>query len=67
MRLSAELRGLDDATLAKRLEDAHQELFNLRFRAATHQLTNTSEIGKVRRQIARITTLMHERQLATEI
>ena len=67
MRAAAELRALDDAVLARRLDETRQELFNLRFRAATRQLTNTSEIHKVRRRLARILTLMRERQPITEI
>lgn len=63
---AVELRALDDAALTKRLEEARQELFNLRFRAATRQLANTSEIVKARRRIARILTLFGERQPATE-
>ena len=55
-----ELRALPDPELRQRLEDTHKELFLLRFRAATRQLANTAEIGKVRKRIARINTLLHE-------
>jgi len=58
-----EMRGLGDAELAERLEEGRRELFNLRFQAATHQLQNPSEIRKVRRRIARILTVMREREL----
>ncbi|MBI4300662.1 MAG: 50S ribosomal protein L29, partial [Chloroflexi bacterium] len=43
-----EIRGLNDAELAKELEESRRELFNLRFRLATHQLTNHRELPKVR-------------------
>jgi large subunit ribosomal protein L29 len=49
--------------LERELEGAHQELFNLRFRAATRQLTNYREINKVKRKIARLKTIMREREL----
>lgn len=58
-----EIRALSDVELAKRLEEAHEELFNLRFRLATRQLVNHREPPKVRRQIARLKTLIREREL----
>jgi len=58
-----EIRALSDEELAKRLEEAHEELFNLRFRLATRQLVNHREPPKVRRQIARLKTLIREREL----
>lgn len=62
MKIS-EIRALGDEELKKRLEDAHQELFNLRFRAATRQLANHREIPKVKGRIARIKTIIKEREL----
>lgn len=62
MKLS-EIRVLGDEELKKRLEEAHQELFNLRFRAATRQLANHREIPKVKKKIARIKTVIRERGL----
>jgi large subunit ribosomal protein L29 len=59
----SEIRALGDEELKKRLEDAHQELFNLRFRAATRQLANHREIPKVKDRIARIKTIIKEREL----
>ena len=56
-----EIRALNDGELAKQLEEAHQELFNLRFRLATRQLVNHREIPRVKRTIARIRTIMKER------
>jgi len=58
-----EIRALSDEELAKRLEEARQELFNLRFRMATRQLANHRELPKVKRKIARIKTIIREREL----
>jgi len=58
-----EIRALSDKELAKKLEDAYQELFNLRFRLATKKLVNHREIPRVRREIARLKTLMRAREL----
>jgi large subunit ribosomal protein L29 len=60
----SEIRALGDVELKKRLEDAHQELFNLRFRAATRQLANHREIPKVKERIARIKTIIKQRELS---
>jgi large subunit ribosomal protein L29 len=59
----AELRGLDEGETQRRLRDLQEELFNLRFQYATRQLTNHSRIQQVRRDIARIRTLLRERAL----
>ena len=56
-------RELSDADLAKQLEEAHQELFNLRFRVSTKQLVNHRELRNVSKNIARIKTLQREREL----
>jgi len=58
-----EIRALSDQELAKQLEEARRELFNLRFRLATRQLVNHREISRVRRNIARMMTIIRERQL----
>ena len=58
-----EIRALSDKEVAKQLEEAHQELFNLRFRMATRQLVNHREIPKVKRKISRLKTIMREREL----
>ena len=60
------IRGLNSKELARQLDDAYQELFNLRFRHATRQLANYSELYKVKRKIARMKTIMRERELAGE-
>jgi large subunit ribosomal protein L29 len=63
---TGELRTLTDAELKQKLGEAYQELFNLRFRKATKQLDNTARIQVVRRDIARIKTIVRERELQTE-
>ncbi len=57
------IRALKPKELSKQLDDAYQELFNLRFRHATRQLANYSELYKAKRKIARIKTIMREREL----
>jgi len=59
-----EIRAFSDKELDKHLEEAHQELFNLRFRLATKQLVNHREIPRVGKRIAQIKTIMRERELA---
>ena len=61
---SAELRNMDTEELETRLNETRQELFNLRFQLVTGQLDNTSRVGVVRRQVARIETLLREREIA---
>jgi large subunit ribosomal protein L29 len=56
-----ELRELSDDELARRLADTRQELFNLRFQAATGALENTARLTLTKRDIARILTLQAER------
>jgi large subunit ribosomal protein L29 len=63
MTRSSELRELTDDTLADRLNEAKQELWKRRLDLATGQLDNTSELQKYKREIARIHTLMREREI----
>ena len=58
-----EIRALKDEDLAKQLEAAHQELLNLRFSLATKKLVNHREIPNVKKTIARLKTIMKEREL----
>jgi large subunit ribosomal protein L29 len=58
-----EIKALGDAELQKKLEEAHQELFNLRFKLATRQLVNHRQLPAVRKRIARINTIIREREL----
>ena len=63
---AAELRSLDNEGLVAKLREAKEELFNLRFQAATGQLDNHGRLKLVRKDIARIYTLMGERELGIE-
>ena len=60
---TSDLRGLDDAALETRLREGKEELFNLRFQVATGQLDNNRRLQQVRRDIARVYTVMREREL----
>ncbi len=60
---AAELRALDAEDLESKLKDAKEELFNLRFQNATGQLDNSARLKTVRREIARIYTVIREREL----
>ena len=59
-----EIRALSPEELAKQLEAAQQELFDLRFRQATRKLVNHREIPRVKRKIARLKTIVRERELS---
>ena len=59
-----EVRELADAELETHLVEAKQELFNLRFQNVTGQLDNSARIGQVRRQVARIETILRQREIA---
>jgi large subunit ribosomal protein L29 len=56
-----DMRDLTDAELDDRLADTRQELFNLRFQAATGAVENTARLKLAKREIARILTVQHER------
>ncbi|HHW54477.1 MAG: 50S ribosomal protein L29 [bacterium] len=60
------LRDLTDQELQEKLNDFKEELFNLRFQLATGQLENPLRIRNVRKTIARIKTILRERELAKE-
>ena len=60
---AVELRTMTDDDLAAALREAKEELFNLRFQAATGQLESHGRLRTVRRDIARIYTVMREREL----
>ena len=59
-----DLRALVDEDLATELEEAQRELMNLRFRVATMQLANVTQVKRARKRIARINTIMTDRELA---
>lgn len=60
---TVELKKLNDLVLNGKLGELHQEAFNLRFQHATMQLTNTARIRVVKKSIARIKTILREREL----
>ncbi len=65
---AAELRHLDEDSLEEKLREGKEELFNLRFQAATGQLESHGRLQAVRRDIARIYTILRERELGiTEV
>jgi large subunit ribosomal protein L29 len=59
-----ELRNLEVEELETRLDEAKQSHFNLRFQHVTGQLDNSARLGEVKRQVARIKTLLREREIA---
>ncbi|HEX2030762.1 MAG TPA: 50S ribosomal protein L29 [Actinomycetota bacterium] len=63
MTKAAELRTLPDDELVSRLEAAKEELFNLRFQLATGQLDNPMRLKEVRHEVARLMTVITEREL----
>jgi large subunit ribosomal protein L29 len=58
-----DLRGMSADDLSTELHETRRELMNLRFRAATMQLSNVNEIKKAKRRVAQILTVMQERRL----
>lgn len=60
------LREMSDEQLAERLENAREELFNLRFQQASARLEDTSRLRVVRREIAQIQEVLHKRRLAVD-
>jgi large subunit ribosomal protein L29 len=60
-----DIRELDDTELMEALIEAKEERFNLRFQVATNQLDNTARLKTVKQEIARILTVMRERELET--
>lgn len=58
-----EYRAMGPEELTKQLEQAHQELFNLRFRLSTRQLVNHRELRRVKKNIARLNTIKREKEL----
>lgn len=59
----SELAAMATSELEERLAESRKELFNLRFQLATGQLDNTARIGQVRREVARVLTILREREL----
>ena len=64
MAANAELREMDEQELLDNLAAAQQEMFNLRFQHVTGQLDNYSRLNAVRKDIARLHTILREREIA---
>jgi large subunit ribosomal protein L29 len=64
---AAELRELPDDELVTRMEAGKEELFNLRFQLATGQLDNPARMTQVRHDVARIATVLREREIELEL
>lgn len=62
--MAKDLRQLDDDQLVDRLAETKQELFNLRFQFVTGQLESPAAVTKAKRQVARINTILREREIA---
>jgi len=61
---TVDLRKLSYTELQEQLDAGKEELFNLRFQVVTNQLDNTARITEVRRNVARVKTLMREQEIA---
>ena len=59
-----EMKSLTVDELRKKVNDAHQELFNLRIRLSTRQLVNHRELPRVKKEIARLETIIREKELS---
>ena len=66
MATAAELRDLSADDLKQRLDEVKEELFNLRFQNATGQLDNYKRLGQLRKDVARIRTILRQRELEGE-
>ena len=64
MTRTQDIRAWNDQELADQLAEAREELFNLRFQVVTGQLDNVSRIRQVRRDVARIKTILREQEIA---
>jgi large subunit ribosomal protein L29 len=63
MTKAAELRELSDTELDQKLLESKHELFNLRFQMATGKQDNSARLGQVRKEVARLATLLREREI----
>lgn len=61
---ATEMRDLTYEELTEKLDEGKEELFNLRFQMATNQLDNTARLRQVRREVARIGTVMRQQEIA---
>lgn len=67
MTTAREIRQLTESEIKEKLDEAKEELFKLRFQKSTGQLENTARLRVVRREVARIKTVLRERQLAAQL
>ncbi|MGB0384071.1 MAG: 50S ribosomal protein L29 [Ardenticatenaceae bacterium] len=63
---ASEIREMTDHEIQERVEEAREELWNLRFKHATNQLNNSSDIKRVRKVMARLKTVQREREIWAE-
>lgn len=66
MMKAADIRELDDDQIRERIEDVEEELFRLRFRNATQELESPALLGTLRKDLARLKTVLRMRELAQE-
>jgi large subunit ribosomal protein L29 len=66
MPTAKELRELPESELEQRLDEVKEELFNLRFQNATGQLDNYKRLGALKKDVARIRTILRQRELEGE-
>ena len=64
MAAPAELREMGESELLDALAEAKQELFNLRFQHVTGQLDNYARLGQMKKEVARINTILRDREIA---
>lgn len=62
-----QIRGLSDEEIIARLDEAREEIMNLRFQQATGELLDTSQLGKIRKNIARFETILKEREMEGDL
>jgi large subunit ribosomal protein L29 len=67
MRRAAEIRQMTDAEIAQAIQEAKQEMFNLRIQWKLGQLEDYTRIRQLKREIARLLTIQHERRLAARL
>ncbi len=67
MANTAELRRMTDGEIAQAIHDAKQEMFNLRFQWTSGQLEDYTRIRQLKKDVARLLTIQHERRLAAEV
>jgi large subunit ribosomal protein L29 len=67
MRIAAEFRKMTDSELAQAILDARQEMFNLRFQWESGRLDDYTRIRQLKKEMARMLTVQHERKLAAQV